>query len=78
MSPIAFVLIDAKLGSENVVLGALKKVSGVKEAYIVYGDYDIIAKIQADTSDELKEIVTLQVRRMEEVHSTLTMIVTEE
>jgi len=78
MAPIAFVLINTEIGSENEVLKTLKKVSGVKEAYSVYGVYDIIAKIQAETMDKLKEMVTWHIRRLDKVRSTLTMIVTEE
>jgi len=78
MAPIAFVLINTEIGSETEVLKALKKVSGVKEAYNVYGVYDIVAKIQAETMDKLKEMVTWHIRRLDKVRSTLTMIVTEE
>jgi len=78
MPPIAFVLINTEIGSESEVLKTLKKVNGVKEAYSVYGVYDIIAKIQAETMDKLKEMVTWNIRRLDKVRSTLTMIVTEE
>jgi len=78
MPPIAFVLVNTEIGSENEVLKALKKVDGVTEAYSVYGVYDIVAKIQAETMDKLKEMVTWHIRRLDKVRSTLTMIVTEE
>jgi DNA-binding Lrp family transcriptional regulator len=76
--PTAFVLVNAEIGSENEVLKALKKVDGVQEAHTVYGVYDIIAKIGADSIDKLKEIVTWRIRRLDKVRSTLTMIVIEE
>jgi DNA-binding Lrp family transcriptional regulator len=76
--PIAFVLINTEIGSESEVLAALKKIDAVKEAYMVYGVYDVVAKVQADTMDKLKEIVTWHVRRLDKVRSTLTMIVIEE
>jgi DNA-binding Lrp family transcriptional regulator len=76
--PIAFVLINTEIGSESDVLKTLKKVDGVIEAYSVYGVYDVIAKIKADSMDKLKEMVTWNVRRLDKVRSTLTMIVTEE
>jgi DNA-binding Lrp family transcriptional regulator len=76
--PTAFVLVNTEIGSENEVLTALKKVDGVQEAYTVYGVYDIVAKIGADTMDKLKEIVTWHIRRLDKVRSTLTMIVIEE
>jgi DNA-binding Lrp family transcriptional regulator len=76
--PTAFVLINTEIGSEADVLRDLKKVEGVEEAHAVYGVYDIIARVKADTMDKLKEIVTWKVRRLDKVRSTLTMIVVEE
>ena len=75
--PIAFVLINAEIGSEGEVLKALREVEGVKEAYSVYGVYDIIAKIEADSMDKLKDVVSWRIRRLDKVRSTLTMIVIE-
>lgn len=73
--PLAFVLINAEIGSEGEVLNELKKVEGVEEAYSVYGVYDVIAKVTADSMDKLKDIVTWRIRRLNKVRSTLTMIV---
>ena len=75
--PTAFVLINTEIGSEATVLETLKKVEGVDEAFAVYGVYDIIARVKADTMDKLKEIVTWRIRRLDKVRSTLTMIVVE-
>jgi len=75
--PMAFVLINAEIGSEEEVMKELKKVEGVVEAYVVYGVYDVVAKIRADTMDKLKDAVTWHVRRLNKVRSTLTMIVVE-
>lgn len=72
----AFVLINAEIGSEDEVLNELKNVEGVEEAYCAYGVYDIIAKIKADNMDKLKDIVTWKVRKLNNVRSTLTMLVT--
>jgi DNA-binding Lrp family transcriptional regulator len=76
--PIAFVLVNTEIGAENEVMKTIKKVEGVVEAYAVYGVYDVVAKIKADSMDKLKEIVTWHVRRLDKVRSTLTMIVVEE
>lgn len=65
--------IDA--GAEQQVVDELRKVQNVKEAHLVYGVYDAVAKIEAETMDKLKEIVTWKVRRLEKVRSTLTTIV---
>ena len=75
--PMAFVLINAEIGSEEEVLKELKKVEGVVDSFVVYGVYDVVAKIRADTMDKLKDVVTWHVRRLNKVRSTLTMIVVE-
>ncbi len=73
----ALVLINTETGSEQEVLDELRKIDAVKESYMVYGVYDIVAKVGADTMDKLKEIVTWNVRRLDKVRSTLTMIIIE-
>ena len=77
MLPLAFVLINAEIGSEDEVLKELRKLGNVKESYVVYGVYDVVAKVEADSMDKLKEIVTWKIRRLDKVRSTLTMIVVE-
>ena len=42
-----------------------------------YGVYDVVAKVNADTMEKLKQIVTWNVRRLDKVRSTLTMIIIE-
>ena len=75
--PLAFVLINAEIGSEDEVVTELRKIGNVKESYVVYGVYDIVAKVEADSMDKLKEVVTWKIRRLDKVRSTLTMIVVE-
>ena len=71
----AFVLLNAELGSETDVMNGLKMIEGVKEAHMVYGVYDIIARIEADTMEDLKDIISRNVRRISRVRSTLTMMI---
>ncbi len=73
--PSAFVLINTELGLEDEVKEELVKIPGVKEAYPVYGVYDLIVKVEVDTDDELKEMVTYKIRGLDKVRSTLTMVV---
>lgn len=75
--PQAFVLVNAEVGSENEALKQLRTIEQVKEAYMVYGVYDIVAKVEAETMDKLKAIISSKVRRLNKVRSTLTMIVIE-
>jgi DNA-binding Lrp family transcriptional regulator len=71
----AFVLINAELGAEGEILKGLKDLPEVKEAFMVYGVYDIIARIQTETMQDLKDVLNWKIRRLDNVRSTLTMIV---
>jgi len=71
---IAYVLIIAEVGKEDDVLKELKKVPRVIEAYSVYGVYDIVAKVETGDVRELKAVMT-EIRRLQYVRSTTTMIV---
>ncbi|HDM23545.1 Lrp/AsnC family transcriptional regulator [archaeon] len=74
MSAIAYVLINTEIGAEKEVLEQLKKIPEIEEAYIVYGVYDIIAKINADNIESLKNIIRWKIRTIDKVRSTLTML----
>ena len=71
----AFILINAEVGSEGQLLEELKKLPFVKDAYAIYGVYDIIVKIEAETMEKLKVLISTRIRRLNKVRSTLTMIV---
>jgi len=75
---VAFVLINAEIGAEDDVVNALNKITNVIEAHIVYGAYDIVVKVSAESMKRLKEIITWKIRRLDRVRTTLTMIVMEE
>ena len=74
----AFVLISTRTGSEADVLKKVRGINGVEEAFVVYGVYDIVAKLKANTMGELKEIVLQCIRKRSSITSTLTLIVAEE
>ena len=59
------------------MLKSLRNLDFVKDVYVVYGVYDIIARVEADTMEKVKETITWKIRRLDRVRSTLTMIVVE-
>ena len=73
----AFVLINADLDAEEQLMKELRSIENVKEVFIVYGVYDIIARIEGQTMEKVKETITWKIRRLDRVRSTLTMIVVE-
>jgi DNA-binding Lrp family transcriptional regulator len=75
--PIAFVMINAELGSEKALVKELRNIEGVVEANEVYGVYDIVVKVDLPTMDKLKEVISRKIRGLSGVRSTLTMMVIE-
>ena len=76
-------MINSDLGSDVEIIKKIKQIldteSGVKyEVQGVYGVYDIIVKITADSMDLLRSIITNKIRKIDKVYSTLTMMVIEE
>ncbi len=69
----AYILMTANLGCETEILIGLKKVHGLEEAFYIFGDYDILAEVNARTIDELNQTVS-QIRKLRNVRSTVTMI----
>ena len=70
----AYVLINTDVGAENEVLGALKAIQEVMEAHMVYGVYDIIARVETETMEDIKNVVSWKIRRLDRVISTVTTL----
>jgi hypothetical protein len=71
--PIAFVLVNAKLGKIDQVLDELLKVDEVVEAYSVAGPYAVVAKVETDRFERLTEIIPEKIHGIEGIESTLTL-----
>ena len=75
--PTAYVLLNTEIGAENQVLKALKKIEGVNEAHKLWGVYDIIAKIKAESMERLQHLITERICQIDKINSKLTMVITE-
>ncbi len=71
----AYVLINCVPGSEESILKGLSQVQGIKEVSGIYGDYDVIAKVEVSDMSVLEEIVTSQIRKTQNIISTKTLLV---
>jgi DNA-binding Lrp family transcriptional regulator len=71
----AFVLIDCVFPFSENVIEELEKIPEIEEFYRVQSIYDLIAKVNADSEDQLNEIVMRKVREIEGIKNTLTMII---
>jgi DNA-binding Lrp family transcriptional regulator len=75
--PTAYILVNTEIGTEKQVLSALKKVEGVQEVHNLYGVYDLIVNVKANTINDLKQIITQRIEKIAKINSKLTMIITE-
>ena len=75
--PEAYILVNCELGAEDEVISVLKTLEYVKSVYGTFGAYDIIAEVEADTNDKLRETITWKIRKMDKIRSTLTLTVVE-
>jgi DNA-binding Lrp family transcriptional regulator len=70
----AYVLINCELGSEQKVIDQIKPIDGVKEVRGVFGAYDILAKVETASVEQLREIITWKIRKIDRIRSTLTLM----
>ena len=68
-----YVLINCDLGSEVDIIKELEKIPEVREVRGTYGIYDIFVKLQADSNAILENIITLKLRRIPKIRSTVTL-----
>ena len=78
MTAVVFVLINVELGSEREALKELRSIPNVKEVHLTYGAYDVIAKVEGENQDEVKDTVTNRIRTLPNIRSTFTMVVVED
>lgn len=73
----AYVLINCTLGSDKEVISRLMEIPLVIQAYQVYGAYDIIVRVAVDTVEELQQAVKSDIRRLDNIVSTVTLVTKE-
>ena len=70
-----FVLLNCDLGAEDYIVDELNHIPSVIQAYVTFGAYDIIAEIHAETQESFEETVSLKIRKLTRVVSTMTLSV---
>jgi DNA-binding Lrp family transcriptional regulator len=71
----AFLFINAELLFIENVINKLKEVPEIVDIYKVQRFYDIIARVNSDTEEKLKELVSERIRRIDKITGTVTVIV---
>lgn len=71
----AFILISLLERTERNVLSELKSYPEVKNAYILFGEWDIMAEIEVSNPEELGTFVINNIRSRSDVRLTSSLIV---
>ncbi len=74
---LAYIMVRTDAGKEREVLNKVRDFAEVKEAHLIYGEWDLILKVEVDSIEEITAFVVDKLRRIEAVKLTSTMIVAE-
>jgi DNA-binding Lrp family transcriptional regulator len=70
----AYVLIEAHVGKTKEVVEAMRRLKGVASVDVVTGPYDAIAVIQAETLNEIGELIVAKVHPIAGISRTVTCL----
>ena len=71
----AYILFNVEIQNIDDVLEALSQVPEILEFYTLYGNYDLIAIVEVESSKLLKKLTTGIVRKIPAILNTMTMVV---
>ena len=80
--PTAYFLLNVVLNYEAEVIDKIKKILTEEQSLDfeiqgVYGVYDIIVKITADSDDKIRNFGLEKIKTIEDIQSTITMMVND-
>ncbi len=70
---IGYVLLNCDLGAEEYVVEELRQIPEIKNAYLTFGAYDVIAEIHANSQEDFEKTVSSKIRKFARVVSTMTL-----
>ena len=73
----AVILVNTDIAGKENVLQRIKQVSGVEEAHALYGVYDFLIKVNANSIDSLREIIKYNLTQLVGIVKILTLMIVE-
>ncbi len=70
----AYVMINCEMGAEGTIVEGVKSIDSVKEVSGVFGNYDIVVKIECPNIDEISETIAKKIRQLGKVRCTTTLM----
>jgi DNA-binding Lrp family transcriptional regulator len=72
----AFVLCKLAPGKEQKAVQRIRSIDGVTDVFMTFGGWDVILAAEADTVDKLSGLIVAQVRGVDGVAATETLVTT--
>jgi DNA-binding Lrp family transcriptional regulator len=73
----AVMLVNTDIDAQQAVVEDLRHVEGVEEAHELYGVYDLLLKVRAQSIDELRDLAKHRIKRVTGVTSALTLMIND-
>jgi DNA-binding Lrp family transcriptional regulator len=74
----AFLLVNIEFSIVDEIMAKLRNMPEVVDVYRVQGMYDIIAKAGLDSEEDLKELVSERIRKIEGITGTVTIMIAQD
>jgi DNA-binding Lrp family transcriptional regulator len=74
----AFVLVNCHFPFDIRIKDEILKMPSVANVYRISGRYDLIVKVNANTEEEVKEIISTGINRLRGVDATVTIMIAKE
>ena len=69
----AFVMITCEDCTQSL-MDSLREISEIKEVQPTCGNYDVIVKIETDSTDSLRDVINSKIRKIDKIRSTTTLV----
>ena len=70
----AYVMINCEMGAERTIADEVRSIDCVKEVMGVFGNYDVIVKLECPNIDEISQTIAKKIRKLEKVNCTTTLM----
>lgn len=71
----AYILIATEHGKEEEIFDKISEVKQVESAHVIFGEWDIIAKVMVESSEELAALIMDKFRKLPGIRLTSSLIV---
>ena len=72
----AFVLCKLSSGLEQKALTQIRAIKGIRDVHLTFGHWDVILAAEADTMDKLSNLIVRDIRAVQGVEDTETLVTT--